>query len=268
MIRFLLEPFERSGRAVVDAVLDAGHACVLLADVLTWGLFAGVGRARLVFAQLYVCGAESLFVSLVVGAFSGMIIGLQTGLTLKGYSLEGVLGSVVLYTMLKELGPFMCAFIVAGRVGSAMAAELGTMKVSEEIDALEVMSISPTSYLVVPRVLALALVCPMLTIYVNVVGVIGGALVAKYQIGVSFVMYYDRVWDDLANADLVILYGGLVKAVVFGLVIAAISCSNGLRATRGAAGVGEASRKSVVQAFLLILVLNYFMSSIIHRYFE
>lgn len=261
----LLAPFEALGASVMSAIEDAGHACTLLARV-AWSAPRVVLRPRAFIDQLYICGAGSLGVALIVGVFVGMIMALQTGLTLKRYQLESFIGTVVLITLLKELGPFMCAFILAGRVGSAMAAELGTMKVSEEIDALRVMSIDPVRFLVVPRVLALALVAPMLTIYVDIVGVIGGATVAEYQIGVSSAQYYDKVFEFLGNAELDLLYGGLAKAVVFGVLIAAIGCSNGLRTTRGAQGVGEASRKSVVQAFLMILILNYFMSSILNRY--
>lgn len=262
-----MNPFAALGAGVLETVEDAGYACSLLFETLTVGLLSFFSRVGEFSKQLFVCGAQSMIVALIVGVFSGMIMALQTGLTLKQYQLQGFIGTVVLITLLKELGPFMCAFILAGRAGSAMAAELGTMKVSEEIDALRVMSINPVSFLVLPRVLAMALVAPMLTVYVDIVGVMGGAAVARYQIGVSYIQYYKNVWEYLDSAPLDVLYGGLVKALVFGLVIAAISCSNGLRATRGAAGVGEASRKSVVQSFLMILILNYFMSSIINRYF-
>jgi phospholipid/cholesterol/gamma-HCH transport system permease protein len=169
--------------------------------------------------------------------------------------------------MCKEVGPFMTAFILAGRVGSAMAAEIGTMKVSEEIDALEVMSINPVDFLVMPRIIALTLCAPVLTAYANFVGVIGGAVVAKYQIGVEYSIYFRNVITYMTLTDLTLIFGGLFKAMVFGIIIASVGCANGLKTDNGAEGVGIAARKTVVEAFLLILIFNYFMSSIIEKAF-
>ncbi|MBI4614683.1 MAG: ABC transporter permease, partial [Planctomycetes bacterium] len=167
----------------------------------------------------------------------------------------------------KELGPFMTAFILAGRVGSAMAAELGTMSVSEEIDALRVMSIDPVKYLVLPRVIALSLFAPILTIYANILGVVGGSVVALYQIDVEYAAYYNNLFDTLEQwRGMDLLYGGLLKSMVFGMTISLVGCSLGLRTTHGAEGVGQAARKAVVYSFLLILILNYIMSSLIERY--
>jgi phospholipid/cholesterol/gamma-HCH transport system permease protein len=161
----------------------------------------------------------------------------------------------------------MSAFILAGRIGSAMAAELGTMKVSEEIDALEVMSINPVDFLVMPRIIALALVAPILTAYANFVGVLGGAVVAKYQIGVEYVVYFNNVINYMTLTDLTLIFGGIFKAMIFGIIIATVGCANGLKTENGAEGVGAAARKTVVDAFLLILMFNYFMSSIIEKTF-
>lgn len=259
--------FHMTGARVLGLVEDAGYSVQLWLEAIMWSFAAGIFRLRAIGDQLYICGVQSVVVTLIVGTFTGMILALQTGLVLRQYQIQSFIGMVVMVTLLKELGPFMCAFILAGRVGSAMAAELGTMAVSEEIDALKVMSINPVKFLVMPRFIALTLVAPILTIYADIVGVIGGAVIAKYQVGVSYELYYKRIWEYLENADLTILYGGLAKAMVFGMLISVIGCSNGLRATRGAEGVGRASRRTVVDSFLLILIVNYFMSSIINRYF-
>jgi phospholipid/cholesterol/gamma-HCH transport system permease protein len=224
-------------------------------------------RTRSVLEQLYICGVQSVPVTMVVGIFAGMILSFQTGLVFRDYHLEEYLGLVVLVSMCKEVGPFMTAFILAGRIGSAMAAELGTMKVSEEIDALEVMSINPVAFLVMPRVLALALCAPILTAYVNFLGVLGGAVVGYYQVGVEYHVYFKNVITYMTLSDLTLIFGGLFKGMVFGITIATLGCANGLRADNGAEGVGVAARKTVVEAFLLILIFNYFMSSILEKIF-
>ncbi len=263
----MLGIFRTTGERILGLIEDAGYGVQLWCQSVVWTVLAGLFRVRAIFEQLYICGVQSVIVTLIVGAFTGMILALQTGLVLKQYQIQSFIGMVVMVTLLKELGPFMCAFILAGRVGSAMAAELGTMAVSEEIDALQVMSINPVKFLVMPRFIALTLVAPILTIFADIVGVIGGGMVAKYQVGVSYTLYYKRIWEYLEGAELSLIYGGLVKAMVFGMLISIIGCSNGLRATRGAEGVGRASRRTVVDSFLLILIFNYFMSSILNRYF-
>ncbi len=261
MLRYL----EATGEWVTNTVIDAGHAMTLLGKSLA-RVPSSMGRVRAILRQTYIAGVQSLPVTMLVGVFSGMILALQSGLTLRDFHLERLVGTLVLVSMCRELGPFMTAFILSGRVGSAMAAELGTMAVSEEIDALRVMSIDPVKFLVLPRFLALTIFAPIITIYANILGVIGGAIVAKYQIGVEYSMYFDNLMETLKQNDLDLIYGGLVKSMVFGTTIAVVACSLGLRARNGAEGVGEAARKSVVYNFLLILVFNYILSSIIQRY--
>lgn len=258
--------FPTLGSKVFEAVYHAGYTVNMLFEALCWMRTLG-RRSRSLFMQLYICGVQSVPVTLVVGVFIGMILSFQTGIVFRDYHLEEYLGLVVLVSLCKEIGPFMTAFILAGRVGSAMAAEIGTMKVSEEIDALDVMSINPVDFLVMPRVVALALCAPILTAYVDFLGVLGGAIVAKYQIGVDYTIYFRNVITYMSLTDLTLIFGGICKGMVFGIVIAALGCANGLRAENGAEGVGAAARKTVVEAFLLILMFNYFMSSIIEKFF-
>ena len=159
------------------------------------------------------------------------------------------------------MGPVFTAIIVAGRAGSAMAAQLGTMKVSEEIDALEVMSIDPTRYLVMPRIWALLIMLPILTIFADLIGIVGGAVIARLQIGVSYYTFFDGVMTNLEIKD---IYTGMVKAVIFGLTIATVSCYQGLNAKAGARGVGRATTRSLVFFFLSILVFDYFITAIFY----
>ncbi|BBM82252.1 MlaE family ABC transporter permease [Candidatus Uabimicrobium amorphum] len=255
-----------TGRQIVEIFANMGFICRLFwATMKCYKSLAF--RGRVILDQFFICGIQSLPVTLIVGVFTGMILALQSGLILKDYRLENYIGVVILLTMCKEAGPFMTAFILAGRVGSAMAAELGTMKVSEEIDALEVMCIDPVEYLVFPRMVALAICAPILIVYVNLLGVLGGAVVAKYQIGLEPVIYFKRILIYMSTYNLTIVFAGLFKGIVFGFIITSVSCAYGLRARNGAEGVGEAARQSVVYIFLLVLISNYFMSALIERIF-
>lgn len=255
------------GERLIQAAYGAGYTINMMFSACYW-IISIFKRRGVILQQCYICGVQSLPVALIVGTFTGMILSFQTGMVFRDYHLEDYLGLVVLVSMCKEVGPFMTAFILAGRVGSAMAAELGTMKVSEEIDALEVMSINPIDFLVMPRIFALALVAPILTAYGNFVGVLGGALVAQYQVGVDYSVYFHNVINYMSLSDLTLIYGGLIKGMVFGIIIAVVGCSSGLRTENGAEGVGNAARKTVVISFLLILMFNYFMSSIIEKLFS
>ncbi|MEK7486681.1 MAG: ABC transporter permease [Planctomycetota bacterium] len=261
----LLRPFEKIGQSILTRLDHTGFVCMVTYHALLSILFS-LRKWKEILYQTYICGVQSLGVTLFVGTLIGMILSLQTGFTLRQYQIQDFIGTVVMVTMCKELGPFMTAFILTGRVGAAFAAELGTMKVSEEIDALEVMSIDPIRFLVMPRVVALLIFTPILTIYCNVIGIIGGSLVGYYQMGVSYTIYYKHIFEYLERESLEVIYGGLIKSIVFGLLIAVIGCCNGLKAANGADGVGKAARKSVVDSFLMILLFNYIMSSLINSF--
>ena len=255
------------GNRIIQGFHGAGYTVNMMLEAFYW-MRSIPKRRHTILSQFYICGVQSIPVTVVVGIFTGMILSFQTGIIFKDYHLQDYLGLVVLVSMCKEVGPFMTAFILAGRIGSAMAAEIGTMKVSEEIDALEVMSINPVDFLVMPRIFALALLAPFLTAYANFLGVLGGAVVAKYQVGVGYSVYFNNVINYMSISDLSLIYGGLFKGMIFGIIIAVVGCSCGLRAKNGAEGVGSAARKTVVDAFLLILMFNYFMSSIIEKLFS
>lgn len=211
--------------------------------------------------QMYITGIKSLGVITVVGMFTGMILALQTGLELRRFGLQNNIGTAVAVVMMREMGPFMTALIIAASVGSAIAAQLGTMTVSEEIAALEIMSISPVRFLVMPRLAALILMMPILTIYTNTLGLLGGAVVGATQLQVSFAAYFDNAKIFAENKD---LFVGLLKAVVFGIVIATVACHQGFSATEGAVGVGQATRRTVIISFLTILVLGYMISRLFY----
>jgi phospholipid/cholesterol/gamma-HCH transport system permease protein len=217
-----------------------------------------VGRKRReTLAHLSLCTLGSLPVVFITALFTGMIVSLQTGQVLRDFGQESTLGYIVTIGMCREMGPVFTCLALAGLVGSTYAAEIGTMKVSEEVDALEVMSIDPVYYLVMPRLIALSLAAVALTIYANVIGIAGGALVARANFDVDLEVFMKNGRDALKMKD---IYGGLLKSYMFGTTIAIVACGQGLRAEGGPAGVGRATLRSVVISFMLILVFDYLLT--------
>lgn len=220
-------------------------------------------RWRFFMDQAYITGVRALPVTMVVALFAGMILALQTGIELQNIGQSNMIGTITALSMCREMGPFMTALILAATVGSSMAAEIGTMKVSDEVTALDVMSVDTTSYLVVPRVVALTILCPIMTVLSNVVGIFGGSIVGENKLGVSTSYYWLTVREALSDADTWFpkdVYTGLIKAVVFGCMISVVSCSTGLRASGGALGVGRAVQQAVKTSVLLIIVMGYVMT--------
>lgn len=254
--------FRRLGRMILLACHEMGQALIMLGAASLYIRTLWRPRARRETSmQLYITGIKSLGVITVVAMFTGMILALQTGLELRRYGQEEFIGSAVAVSMIREMGPFMTGLIIAASVGSAIAAQLGTMTVSEEISALEVMSIDPNRFLVMPRLVALALMMPILTVYTNLLGIFGGGIVGSTQLGVAFQAYIDNATRYAENKD---LYVGLFKAVIFGIIIATVSCHQGLTTTEGAVGVGRATRRTVIVSFLLILIVGYMITRLFY----
>ena len=255
----LFEPFVR----------ELGYRVDLLGQVLQ-RLHHLPRRRRWLVDQFYVSGIQTLHVVLLVGLFMGMIVALQTGIELSRLGQQDQIGTIVALSMAREMGPFTTGIVLSATVGSALAAELGTMSVSDELSALEVMSVDRVSFLVLPRVVALAIVCPMLTVVCDAIGIWGGGFVAQSQLHVSWSLYADGALDALRTPGKVIpwpveIYSGLMKAVVFGLIVSTISCACGLRARGGALGVGRATRQAVRDSIIAIIIANYFMTWFIQQ---
>jgi phospholipid/cholesterol/gamma-HCH transport system permease protein len=215
--------------------------------------------------QLYAASVQVLHVVVFVGFFIGMVVALQTGIELASIGQQDQIGTIVAVSMAREMGPFITGIILAATVGSALAAEIGTMAVSEELSALEILSVDRISFLVLPRVLALAIVCPLLAAFCDVVGIVGGGFIAEAQLNVGVRLYYDSAIQALQTPTELLslpkdVYCGLTKAFVFGVIIACISCASGLRATGGALGVGNATRQAVRDSIIWIIIANYFMT--------
>ncbi|MEW5694177.1 MAG: ABC transporter permease [Candidatus Hydrogenedentota bacterium] len=247
---------EKLGRGLFSISQKSGEVIFLFLNTLLQTPFI-ISKRKIIIKQMVFCGIETIPVAIIVAIFSGMVIALQTGKELMKFQLQSQLGIVVAASMLREMGPVMTAIIVAGRVGAAMAAELGTMKVSEEIDALTVMEINPVRFLVMPRLVALLIMQPVLTIFSDIIGIAGGAVVSKYKIGISYQRFYNGAVDFVDLGD---FYTGLVKSIVFAILIVVISCSEGLQAEYGSEGVGKAITRSVVLSFLFILIFDYFIT--------
>ncbi|HRC86716.1 MAG TPA: ABC transporter permease [Thermoanaerobaculia bacterium] len=239
--------------------LELGRFCQVLGRVLVWTPRRPWDFAELL-RQMVRVGIQSVPVLLLTSTFTGMVMALQIFNVLARFGAEAYVGSIVALSMVRELSAVLGSLIVAGRCGSAMAAELGTMRVTEQIDALEVMATDPVHYLVVPRVWATTLTLPMLVALGNLVGILGGYLVAVVLMGANPVTYLENTYRYM---DLNDLFSGLVKAATFGLLIAVIGCQKGFYTTGGAEGVGRSTTSAVVQASIAILVSDFFLTKLL-----
>jgi phospholipid/cholesterol/gamma-HCH transport system permease protein len=247
----------RIGHALLEVLQVIGEAAFLLLRTLRALLTArSLGRTwERTMAQLVTVGNDTLPLAFLVSLFVGMVLVVQTADQLQAYT-QDILGSIVGLAMTKELGPVIIAFLVAGRVGSAVAAEIGSMNVYDEVNALRTMDIDPIRYLAVPRLIAMALAVPMLVVYADVVGIIGGGIVvyADPTVKISVHQYISNLTQWVNTKDVVV---GLIKAFVFGCTIAVISCTFGLRTKGGAEGVARSTTAAVVWSFVLIILFDY-----------
>lgn len=244
---------------VPKIVLSIGWSGLVLVKTLAYFpsvIFRRTGRVDLM-RQLYSTGIRTLPVLTVVALFMGMILALQVGLELARFNQEHYLGATVMLTLVREMGAFSCGICLAACVGSAIAAELGTMKVNDEIDALTIMKISPFRFLASTRVLALVMMSPLLAFYCILVGTAGGGIVGETQLNIDFSQYLSSAMSIVQEKD---LFVGLVKAMAFGLLIGVIAVSEGLGTTRGAIGVGKSTQRAVIASFLAILVSGYMIT--------
>ncbi len=251
--------FQIYTRRVLDLAEAVGSVTVLVRKTLYW-IFSAKWDTRNVFGQMFEVGVQSFPVTSLTALFTGMVLALQTGLSFRRVFNEPLyVGSVVGLSLLKELGPVLTGVVVAGRVGAAIAAEIGTMNVTEQVDALYTLGTNPVRYLVVPRFLACLVMVPLLTIYADVIGVVGGYFVGHFRLNVPSTIY----WDEIRAIQLEDAFHGLIKSVAYALIIVITSCFKGLRTTGGAEGVGRATTSAVVISMVSILVSDYFLSAIL-----
>ncbi|MDR1607788.1 MAG: ABC transporter permease [Deltaproteobacteria bacterium] len=244
------------GRIVLSSVFHLGHYSLLSIRALVLAILPP-WRIRSIFRQMELVGVNSLFVVILTGLFTGAVFTLQVIYGFRRFSAESMVGPTVATAMTRELGPVLTALMVTGRVGSAMAAELSAMKVTEQIDALNVMGADPVKYLITPRILAAIVMLPLLTAVADAVGVIGGYLVAIGK-GLDPGQFASRIQDIVVIGD---VYNGLIKAAVFGFILASVGCYMGFYTKGGAEGVGHSTTHAVVCAYVAILVGDFVMTA-------
>lgn len=252
-----MNAIERLGSIIINFAVQLGSILLLVLSAIKQVVLPPF-ELRNIFKQMLEIGVRSLPVVLITAVFTGMVFALQTYTAFKRFGAESLVGSVVALSMTRELGPVLTSLIVAGRAGAAMAAELGTMRVTEQIDALETLATNPIKYLIVPRFLSGITMLPALTIVADIIGIIGGYTVTVGLFGVSSSVYWKRTWNYLELND---IYSGLIKACFFGASIAIISCHRGFYTSGGAEGVGKATTGAVVLSSMTILISDYFLSA-------
>jgi len=250
--------FDRLGRAVLENIEEMGKILLLFISVLAW-MFRPPLKLRNIFKQMEFVGVKSIFVVVLTGTFTGMVMALQGYYGFRMFSAESLVGATVALGMTRELGPVLTSLMVTARAGSAMAAELGTMRVTEQIDALYVMAANPVKHLIVPRVIAGVLMVPMLTVVSDFVGILGGYFVGVHVLGINSGVFVKNITRIV---DLEDIYNGLVKAACFGLILSLIGCYKGFNARGGAEGVGRATTEAVVLASITILISDYFLTAV------
>jgi phospholipid/cholesterol/gamma-HCH transport system permease protein len=256
---FARAPFETVGKSLILAMNEVGDTALLGVSLFRW-LFRRPFRGVLMLQQCEFIGVGSLFIVLLTGIFTGLVFALQSAFAFGKFNAQSLVGATVVISLCRELAPVLTALMVTGRAGSAIATELGTMRVTEQIDALETMAVSPVQYLVVPRVLAMTLMMPLLTMLFNAVGFMGAYVVGVYQEEINEGTFMGRIHQIVEVSDLA---GGLIKSAIFGFAIALIACHRGMNASGGSRGVGLAATGTVVTGSVTILVLDYFLTSVL-----
>lgn len=247
------------GQRTVDGICFVGNLTIFTLELGSW-LCGRLPRARIVLPNLYQIGVQSLPVVLITGCFIGMVLAVQSYDQLRAVRMEATLGTVINLTLVKELGPVLAAVMLAGRVGSSIAAEIGTMKITEQLDALRMLGTNPVQYLVVPRFLGCFLLIPMLTVFADAAGLVGGWVFSTQLLGVDSSHYWLHSEDMISGFD---FGGGIFKSFFFGAAIAIIACHRGFNCDAGAEGVGKAATESFVYSFITIMGLDFLLSMLI-----
>lgn len=250
--------FEKIGRSMYSGMEEMGSILLLFLSVLSW-LFRPPLKIRNIFKQMEFVGVKSIFVVVLTGTFTGMVLALQSYHGFRLFSAESLVGSTVALSMTRELGPVLTSLMVTARAGSAMAAELGSMRVTEQIDAMYVMAANPVQHLIVPRIVSGVLMVPLLTVVSDFVGVVGGYFVGVGILNINEGVFLKNIYKYVELND---IYNGLIKAAVFGLLLSLIGCYKGFNTTGGAEGVGRSTTEAVVLASISILVSDYFLTAI------
>jgi len=251
---------ERVGREFMDLTQALGSAALMLKSIFFWFFRSRLEVAETV-KQCVSIGVDSITVTALTSFFTGMVLSLQTGNSSKNLFNEPLyIGTMVAFTMLKELGPVLTSIVVAGRAGAVVTAEIGTMSVTEQIDALYTLGTNPTRYLLVPRYIAFMIMLPLLTVLADFLGVLGGALVGVVRLGIPTTVFMNDIYTYVDIKDFM---HGFLKTFAFAFMIATVSCYKGLNTRGGAEGVGKSTTEAVVTSMVLVMVIDYFISAIL-----
>jgi phospholipid/cholesterol/gamma-HCH transport system permease protein len=256
-----LRPLEDIGRGTTAVLEYAGGLASLTAESAGF-IFRLRVRFNETIAQAYFLGIQSTVIVLLTSLFTGMVVSYESAQNAVSYGVSNLIGGAVAFTTARELGPMLSAVVVAGRAGAAIAAELGSMVVTEQIEALESLGLSPVRMLVVPRLVAMIVMMPILTILADIIAIVGGAYVAHALAGIPYDTFIESVRNYSHFSD---FWRGLIKAAIFGMLIVIIGCYQGLSTRGGAAGVGRATTGAVVLAIILIFITNFMLSLILFR---
>jgi phospholipid/cholesterol/gamma-HCH transport system permease protein len=250
-------PVVQLGRRSMNLVQEAGGMLVFLLESLAL-TFVPPFRFRRLLQEIYNIGVRSIPIVFLTAAFTGMVTALQGYYTLRQYGSEGALGSVVALSLIREMGPVLTAIMVSARAGSAVTAEIGIMRITEQLDALDTMAVNPLQYVVTPKLLTGIIGVPLLTAIFDVVGILGGYLVGVVLLGVSSGAYFSGMRQSVVAMD---VNGGFVKSLVFGLTIILVACYKGYFTEHGAEGVSKATNQTVVLSAVLVLAFDYVLTS-------
>jgi phospholipid/cholesterol/gamma-HCH transport system permease protein len=252
---FLLENI---GKLFLLFLSEVGRIVILLWKAILCS-FTPPFKVKQIFEQMEFVGIKSLMLILLTGLFTGMVLALQTHNGVAKFGAEGFVGAIVALSMSRELGPVLTALMVTARVVSSMAAELGTMRVTEQIDALQTLATDPVKYLIFPRITAGIIMVPLLTIFADSAGYLGGYFVGVKLLGINETLFIRNTLDLVELSD---VSNGFLKALVFGLIITLIGCYKGFYTSGGAAGVGRATTQAVVLASITVIIFDYFLTAL------
>ena len=258
LLDYILLPIRKLGKAFLRFLMKTGELSIFTYKAVS-SCFRAPFYFKLLVRQMVEIGFYSLPVVGLTTIFAGMVLALQSYSGFSRFGAESAVASVVVISITRELGPVLAGLMVAGRIGASMAAELGTMRVTEQVDALRTLSTNPYKYLIVPRILAAVLMLPILVFIGDIIGVYGGYLVGVYKLGFNPANFIASTFEHLEFMD---VFSGLVKAAVFGFIISLMGCYNGYKSKGGAQGVGAATTNAVVSASILILTLNYVITEL------
>ncbi len=249
--------FRHFGRVSLSVVQQAGGMSLFLLEGL--GLaFVPPFRFRRLLQEIYLIGVRSIPIILLTAAFAGMVLALQGYYTLRQYGSEGALGSAVALSLIREMGPVLTGIMVSARAGSAVTAEIGIMRITEQLDALDTMAVNPMQYVVMPKLLAGIIAVPLLTAMFDVMGILGGYLVGVVLLGISSGSYFSSMVQSVVPLD---INGGIVKSLIFGLTVILVACYKGYHTEHGAEGVSKATNQTVVLSAVLVLAWDYLLTS-------